>query len=115
MATATRFTQWLRNLLSGHNLQEKLQLRYTEISSRTQPPPILPVGPSHKFANNYYCARDGRKAIVPPTVIIAPQKALSSGENSITCDMAVANSLKKPVTPGTCSPALKLSSDQPYL
>ncbi|XP_075720395.1 NADH dehydrogenase [ubiquinone] 1 alpha subcomplex subunit 7 [Rhinoderma darwinii] len=115
MATATKFIQRLRNWASGHNLQEKLQLRYTEIASRTLPPPNLPVGPSHRFANNYYCTRDGRRETMPPTIIMSPQKALVSGESSPSSDVTVAKAIKKPVTPGSCPPKLKLSSDEPYL
>ncbi|XP_073507152.1 NADH dehydrogenase [ubiquinone] 1 alpha subcomplex subunit 7 [Phyllobates terribilis] len=115
MATATRFIQRLRSWASGQNLQEKLQLRYTEIASRTQPPPHLPVGPSHKFANNYYCTRDGRRETLPPTIIMSSQKALVSGESSPSSDVTVAKVLKKPVTPGTCPPKLMLSRDEPYL
>ncbi|KFP47916.1 NADH dehydrogenase [ubiquinone] 1 alpha subcomplex subunit 7, partial [Cathartes aura] len=61
---------------------------------RTQPPPRLPVGPSHKFANNYYCSRDGRRESLPPVVVAAAQKTLAAGGQAE----------KKPVTPG---PALK--------
>ncbi|XP_073417246.1 NADH dehydrogenase [ubiquinone] 1 alpha subcomplex subunit 7 [Dendrobates tinctorius] len=115
MATATRFIQKLRNWASGQNLQEKLQLRYTEIASRTQPLPHLPGGPSHKFANNYYCTRDGRRETLPPTIVMLSQKALVSGESSSSSDVPVAKELKKPVTPGTCPPKLMLTRDEPYL
>uniref|UniRef100_A0A8C3XVR9 NADH dehydrogenase [ubiquinone] 1 alpha subcomplex subunit 7 n=1 Tax=Chelydra serpentina TaxID=8475 RepID=A0A8C3XVR9_CHESE len=83
----------LRNWAAGRDLQAKLQLQYTEISKRTQPPPKLSLGPSHKFANNYYCTRDG----------------------CANSESAVAATEKKTVIPGVPLEKWELSKDQPYL
>ncbi|KAG7332190.1 hypothetical protein KOW79_004024 [Hemibagrus wyckioides] len=108
MATATTFIQRLRNFLAGRNLQAKLQLRYEELAKRTQLPPKLPVGPSHKFANNYYLTRDGRRESAPPTIIMSAQKTLAPGSEAPA-------TTKHPVLPGPVLKELPLSSDQPYL
>ncbi|XP_056628711.1 NADH dehydrogenase [ubiquinone] 1 alpha subcomplex subunit 7 [Triplophysa dalaica] len=104
MASATRIIQRLRNYLSGKDLQSKLQLRYTEIAKRTQAPPKLPVGPSHKFANNYYCQRDGRRESVPATVIMSSQKTITAGSDA-------SGKPKVPVIPGPHLKELPLSAD----
>ncbi|XP_014004765.1 NADH dehydrogenase [ubiquinone] 1 alpha subcomplex subunit 7 isoform X1 [Salmo salar] len=116
MATATKIIQRLRNLLSGHDLQAKLQLRYGEIAKRTLPPPKLPVGPSHKFAFNYYNGRDGRRESAPAMVVMTCQKALIACTTDITgLFQALEVPAKRPVTPGNVPRELTLSTDQPYL
>ncbi|NWI20962.1 NDUA7 dehydrogenase, partial [Crypturellus soui] len=115
MATATRLIQRLRNFAAGRDLQAKLALRYTEISKRTQPPPRLPVGPSHKLADNYYCTRDGRREAFPPIVVVSAQKTLAAGAQAASSGSAVTTAEKKPVTPGPPPRKWELSKDEPYL
>ncbi|XP_015507410.1 NADH dehydrogenase [ubiquinone] 1 alpha subcomplex subunit 7 [Parus major] len=115
MATATKLIQRLRNFLAGRDLQAKLQLRYEEIAKRTQPPPRLPVGPSHKFADNYYCSRDGRRESLPPLVVAAAQRTLPAGAQAGGSGAAVTTTAKKPVTPGPPLRKWEISKDEPYL
>lgn len=41
-----------------------------EVSSATQPPPDVPGGPHHKVNNNYYYARDARREVQHPAIIV---------------------------------------------
>ncbi|XP_028672427.1 NADH dehydrogenase [ubiquinone] 1 alpha subcomplex subunit 7 [Erpetoichthys calabaricus] len=115
MASATKIIQRIRNWAAGHDLQAKLQLRYGEIFKRTLPPPKLPVGPSHKFANNAYCLRDGRRESLPPMIVMSAQKVLAAGSQSGSQEAGLAVATKSPVTPGPPLQPLELSRDQPYL
>ncbi|GAU90919.1 hypothetical protein RvY_03270 [Ramazzottius varieornatus] len=45
-----------------------------EQSSHNPPPPQIPGGPYHKLSNVYYYARDGRREMQPPTLVLDKSK-----------------------------------------
>jgi len=111
MATATKFIQRLRNFFAGRDLQPTYNNRYAYGQSpRTQPDPTLPDGPSHRLSANYYCTRDGRREVQPPVPVFSTQQRLPAPESE-----GAGISVRKPVTPGIPPPAMKLSTDEPYL
>uniref|UniRef100_UPI001E1B26EC NADH dehydrogenase [ubiquinone] 1 alpha subcomplex subunit 7-like n=1 Tax=Jaculus jaculus TaxID=51337 RepID=UPI001E1B26EC len=112
MASTIRIIQKLWNWASKQDLQAKLQLRYQEITKQTQLPLRLPVGPSHKLSNNYYCTCDDHQEAVPSS-IISSQMVLVSDKTAESS--AVAATEKKAVTPPPPINEWELSKDQPYL
>uniref|UniRef100_A0A7R8VXW7 NADH dehydrogenase [ubiquinone] 1 alpha subcomplex subunit 7 n=1 Tax=Timema douglasi TaxID=61478 RepID=A0A7R8VXW7_TIMDO len=70
------------------------------IAARTQPPPVLPEGPAHKLAANYYYDRDGRREVKPATVLAGPNLAFTLGSGQQSGETAI-SSEKKPPTPGS--------------
>ncbi|XP_070564251.1 NADH dehydrogenase [ubiquinone] 1 alpha subcomplex subunit 7-like [Ptychodera flava] len=112
MATATKYIQWLRNILSGRNYQSKLQLRYArEQSPRTIPEPNLPDGPSHRLSDNYYLSRDGRRLAAKPEIVYSQVKRLPAQAASSTSSVLAE---KPPPRPGT-EYQWNISKDEPYL
>lgn len=50
-----------------------------EQAARTQPPPDVPGGPYHKLSKIYYYARDVRREVEPPKVVVPATSQIESG------------------------------------
>uniref|UniRef100_A0A7R9G7I3 NADH dehydrogenase [ubiquinone] 1 alpha subcomplex subunit 7 n=1 Tax=Timema shepardi TaxID=629360 RepID=A0A7R9G7I3_TIMSH len=89
----------MRDILLGRKYTNAL--RFADgIAARTQPPPVLPEGPAHKLAANYYYDRDGRREVKPATVLAGPNLAFTLGSGQQSGETAISNE-KKPPTPGS--------------
>lgn len=57
-------------------------LRFEDgLAARTQPPPVIPDGVSHKLSANYYLSRDARREVGRPAVLADnSQRLLGDGE-----------------------------------
>ncbi|XP_046406655.1 NADH dehydrogenase [ubiquinone] 1 alpha subcomplex subunit 7 [Ischnura elegans] len=87
----------IRNFLLGR--EHTTHLRHQDfIAARTQPPPNLPDGPSHKLSANYYYSRDGRREVKLPTVL-----AIRYGRQEIAAGASGSKdvAVKKATTPGS--------------
>lgn len=85
----------IRNWFLGLKFQNPLRYEGA-YSKRTQPPPNLPVGPSHKLSSNYYYTRDPRREVLPPELAYHPLKAIAPGDDK----EAKAVTKKPPPIPG---------------
>ncbi|CAG9806047.1 unnamed protein product [Chironomus riparius] len=70
------FLQALRAFLLGRQPTNALRFEDT-IAARTQPPPVIPDGVSHKYSANYYLSRDARREVCPPVNLT--QQAIGDG------------------------------------
>ncbi len=66
------------------NLEASPWLRSTKVqSSRSPDPPNIPPGINARLAANYYCSRDARRAVQPPTVA-ASYKQIAGSPDTVT-------------------------------
>lgn len=73
--------QRFRDFLLGR--KHTVNLRFEpQMASRSPPLPALPEGPAHRLNDNYYCKRDARREVRPPTLLAGSEQAqiAASGE-----------------------------------
>ncbi|XP_004933732.1 NADH dehydrogenase [ubiquinone] 1 alpha subcomplex subunit 7 [Bombyx mori] len=73
--------QAFRNFLLGRKHTNALRFEPL-VSARTQPPPEIPDGPSHKHAHNYYYTRDARREVAPPIDVTKELLSASSDKGA---------------------------------
>jgi len=94
----TPIISWIRNTLSGRKLKSVHRFD-GEMSPRSPPLPVLPEGPSHQLAQNWYCDRDGRRKAEPPMNAFQ-RKALPSGTEAPAKDAPAVAAKASPPKPG---------------
>ncbi|XP_046330215.2 NADH dehydrogenase [ubiquinone] 1 alpha subcomplex subunit 7-like [Haliotis rufescens] len=82
----------IRDLFLQRKYNNSLRFEGVNSSKRTQPPPDVPDGPSHKLSANYYFTRDGRNEMMPPKKVYDANQQLltegSSGEKAVSSGKA---------------------------
>jgi len=91
----TPLIAWIRNTLSGRKLKSVHRFE-GDVSPRSYPPAVVPGGPSHQLAQNWYCDRDGRRKFEPP-LLTYERRALPPGTE----------------TAGQTAPAVKPTAPRP--
>jgi NADH dehydrogenase (ubiquinone) 1 alpha subcomplex subunit 7 len=94
--------QLLREFLTGRRTTNPLRFQQA-LAPRPGPGANLPEGPAHKVAANYYYARDARREVHPPTVVVdkaAPRALPAGGGDAAAAAVATSGGVARAKTPG---------------